>query len=284
MSNRQARREQSRQARSQRSTRGSRPGPTRPKRSGSGTFSRSFVFGVVVVVIALAAVLVTVAAMTGGGSNDLVRALEDGRTPADIEQSGLKLGSDDAPIKLAMYEDFQCAFCVAFTAEDKSPLVEEYVRTGKLQMEYKFLPVLGPESTAAALASYCASEQDRFWPYHDELYIIRAKDSDGRNNNGRFSDRTLRDLAGDVGMDLEEYDSCIISSRALNYVQDTELEAGSLGLTGTPSFAVNGQALGNDPGSMANWRTVLDAIYENVTGGTTTPTEGATPEATATPE
>ena len=93
-------------------------------------------------IVALAVVLGIVAANTGGGSSDqYVTDLQTALTelPSDMA-NGTKLGSDSAPLKLTEYEDFQCPFCLKYSASQEPTLVNEYVKTGKMQITYENLP------------------------------------------------------------------------------------------------------------------------------------------------
>ena len=66
-------------------------------------------------------------------------------------QTGDKLGYDDAPVKLIQFEDFQCSHCLTHTQHVEPALVEEYVRSGVLQIEFRHFPVVGRESVTAAV-------------------------------------------------------------------------------------------------------------------------------------
>jgi protein-disulfide isomerase len=233
-------------------------------------------------IIVLAVVLIIVAAQSGGGGGggDYVKLLTDAHTqlPADLE-NGYKLGKDDAPIKLTEYEDFQCPICLKYTATQEPTLIEEYVKTGKMQITYQHLPVLRTESVRAALATQCAADQNKFWDLHSKLFTVQAEagqQTSEKTNVGRFSDAKLREFAQGVGLDMAKYDTCFASQDALQKVQDQERAANALGFSGTPSFAINGSPFTSGiPDSMDQWRTTLDDAYKQLTGA-------ASPAASAT--
>src|SRR6185436_17211270 len=149
MSNRQARREQSRQPREKRTQRvptGKRPtsGRTPPRKSGgTDLFSLPYLLGVGALIIILAVVLAfAVARSGGGGDSDLASRLEAALRafPTDMA-NGVKVGKDDAPVKLTQYEDFQCPFCLEYTAKQEPGLIDEFVKSGQMQIEYKHLTI-----------------------------------------------------------------------------------------------------------------------------------------------
>ena len=168
MSNRQARRDQMRATRQQRAQQtrqsGSRKssGPARGGGGGIGSFlSNRFALVAAGVVLILAVILGFVIANTGSSDAGIVSKLTTAQAEFPFDQAkGYKLGSDTAPVKLTEFEDFQCPFCLRYTADEEPAIVKEYVKTGKVQIEFKHLPLLGAESVRAAKASECASQQE----------------------------------------------------------------------------------------------------------------------------
>jgi protein-disulfide isomerase len=280
MSNRQARREQSRTSKpATRATRPTRPGPGGPpKKSGNGPdiFSRPYLIAVSVIIVLLAVIL-GYAASRGGSSSgdDLTKNLEaaSAALPADMA-NGTKLGSDSAPIKLTEYEDFQCPFCLQYTANQEPTIVSEYVKTGKVQIIYNNLPLLGQESIQAAYGGLCAADQNKFWQFHDQLFLIQAKADQVGNEKrdvGRFTPDKLKQVATDVGIDRSKFDSCLdnAASEKLSILTDQQRAASGFGIQGTPGFLLNGQPFGNGgaPSTVAGWRTLLDSVLASPTPG-----------------
>jgi protein-disulfide isomerase len=308
MSNRQARREQMRAARQQRQQRpqrgGRSSGPSRspgPRRGGGGVLGailgQPFLLLVAAVIIIAAAVLGVLLATQDDGDEgpDFTQLLLDADAVFPFEMAdGRFLGDEDAPLTLKMFEDFQCPICLGFTAEDEPSIVEEYVKAGKLRLEYTDLPVLGTESTNAARAGICAAEQGKFWQFHNRLFQLQAEAGqhvNERTNVGRFSDGALRDIAGELELDTGAFDACYVAEDTLTVVQDSQREAQAFGLSGTPGFLLNGQPIGSGrPANIDEWRKILDDAYTQVTTSptaTTSPSptgsETATPAATASP-
>ena len=109
-----------------------------------------------------------------------------------------------------------------------------------------YLPILGPESVAAAEAAECAADQNRFWDYHDILFLRQGV----RSNSGTFSTDNLKDFARELeaefsDFDLDEFDQCVDSGRHAPTVEALAQEAQSVGLSSTPSFLINGQRFAN---------------------------------------
>ncbi|MBI3162575.1 MAG: thioredoxin domain-containing protein, partial [Chloroflexi bacterium] len=81
------------------------------------------------------------------------------------------VGNPEAPIKIDEYSDFQCPYCGRFATETEPQLMETYVADGTVYFVYhSFGDFIGPESTAAAEAAYCAGDQEKFWDMHDIIF------------------------------------------------------------------------------------------------------------------
>ena len=104
-----------------------------------------------------------------------VQAVVPGTYPNANDNS---MGSADAPVKIEEFSDFQCPFCERFYEETQPLLQQYYVDTGKVQFTYRSMGnwVSGniggtkTESQDAALAAYCAGEQNKFWEMHAALF------------------------------------------------------------------------------------------------------------------
>jgi protein-disulfide isomerase len=141
-------------------------------------------------------------------------------------------GATDAAVTVVEFSDFQCPFCKRVEPTLKQVL-ERY--PGKVKLVYRDFPLEGlhPQARAAAEAARCAKDQGKFWEYHDALYTNTL-----RGDPGEF-----RRYAEQVGLDVPKFEQCV-SSRAHRAGVQGDMEEGSrLGVTGTPSFFVNGRPL-----------------------------------------
>lgn len=192
--------------------------------------------------------------------NETVAALLKLSVPQELAD-GLALGKPGAKVTVAVFEDFQCPHCLRFTALVEPVIVDEYVKTGKVRLEFHNLPILGQESVQAAVAGWCAGAQNKFWAYHEKLFMVQAEAGQATSEKlevGRFSQQSLQGYAGEVGLDRAAFDACYTSEVAVEQVRADVRQAQSLGLRGTPSFVLNGQPLAASPATVAAWRKVLD--------------------------
>jgi len=184
--------------------------------------------------------------------------------PAGLSE-GRTMGKSNAPVKLTMWEDFQCPFCLKYTAQVEGVIVDEFVKTGKVRLEFRQWPILGQESLNAAIASQCAAEQKKFWEYHKALFLIQAEAGqhiDEKLNVGRFTDQNLLTVAAKVGLDTDSWGSCYGAKSYLVLTQEDARAAQEAGLRGTPGFAVNGTAI-TAPSTLDAWRKVLNDAIAN---------------------
>ena len=184
--------------------------------------------------------------------------------PQDLA-NGDSIGKAEAPVTLTLYEDFQCPFCLQFTLAYEEMLIDDYVKTGKVLLEFRHFAILGPESQAAAMAAICAADQEKFWPFHHRLFLEQARQGQLTNevlNQGRFSDEALAGFAAESGVDAAAYTTCIADPTTLSRLQADSREARQLGLRGTPGVVVDGQAVGI-PADETSFRRLLDTAIAN---------------------
>jgi protein-disulfide isomerase len=81
----------------------------------------------------------------------------------------------------------------------------------------------------AAIAAFCAGEQQSFWPFFDVLF---------RNGPSRLDDVGLRSAAEAVALNVAEWSNCLNADSAAARVKSELAEAVALRLSGTPAFVV----------------------------------------------
>lgn len=161
-------------------------------------------------------------------------------TPAEAREhfrpNGRSLGDPNAPVRIEIYSDFQCPFCRRFWSETESQLFQDYVSTGKVYFVYRSLGAfLGHESQKAAEAAYCASDQEKFWEYHDLLFT-----NQGAENAGTFSDARLTAFAQSLNLDMTAFNDCFQNGKYIEQVNQDLADAQSVDIKSTPTFLING--------------------------------------------
>ena len=146
-------------------------------------------------------------------------------------------GSEKARVTIVKFEDFHCPFC-----KQAQPTLNELLSryNGQVRLVHKDLPLesLHPQARQAAEAARCAYEQGKFWEYHDTLYA----------NSPKASADDLKSYGKEVGLNVDSFDRCFASGKYKAVVQKDLNEGAQLGLSGTPTFFINGREIsGNLP-------------------------------------
>ncbi len=183
--------------------------------------------------ILIAGILIAGAVLLKGSSAPRVAtdgqgALQDIKIKP-VDKTDRILGSEKAKVTLIMYEDFQCPWCGKFENESEQTIRSKYVSSGEVLLVYRDFAFLGPESSRAAEAGMCASEQGKFWDYHDYLFTHQNGE-----NQGAFADPNLKNFAKIVGLDTTLFNGCLDSGRNIQAVKDSKIEGTSIGVRGTP--------------------------------------------------
>ncbi len=152
------------------------------------------------------------------------------------------VGDPKALVTLTEFSDFQCPYCKEFWSSTQGQVETAYVDTGKVYFVDRSAGNWvsrnsgsgGTESQDAAMAAYCAADQNKFWPMHDALF---ANNRDVEEQ-GSFSPRRLQEIAQSVGLDMNAFNSCISSNKYLNQVNQDFQDAQTAGITGTPFFVI----------------------------------------------
>ncbi len=140
-------------------------------------------------------------------------------------------------------------------------LYEKYVRDGTLKMEWRDFPYQGRESVDAALAARAAQAQGSFWEYHDLIY---ANQSSG--NSGGYNEESLTALAEEAGLDVERFRRDLEGARYEAVVQADFRRGQDLGISGTPTFIINGKVLvGLQP--LATFEEAIEKAEREAEGG-----------------
>jgi protein-disulfide isomerase len=150
---------------------------------------------------------------------------------ANVEaENAQMIGPENAPVTLIEFADYECPYCQKVAADLKK-LQADF--GDKVAFTYKDFPLpMHARAEKAAEATRCASKQGKFWEFHDELF--RSKELDV--NELKAEARTLK-------LDTVEFDKCLDSGEQAAAVDRDRKEGTRLGLSGTPSFFINGHFL-----------------------------------------
>jgi protein-disulfide isomerase len=152
------------------------------------------------------------------------------------------MGDPKATVKLVEFSDYQCPFCKRFFKDTEPLLDTSYVSTGKVYFTYRSTGNWVSrnsnsgltESEDAAMAAYCAGDQNMFWQMHDMLFANNQDVED----SGSFVDRRLTSIAQAAGLDMTKFNDCYSSKKFKSQVDQDYKDALTAGVQGTPSFVL----------------------------------------------
>jgi protein-disulfide isomerase len=216
-----------------------------------------------IMIAALAAIAVVVAIVVSQGGDD---EPQDGGTPPgaaaleDLNQEGFSVGEPGAPLTLTEYGDLQCPFCAEAAHAVIPVLLDEYVASGDLRIDFKPLAFLGPDSETAALVAIAAAEQDLGFAFVDAFYA-----NQGAENSGYVTPDFLREVGGEVeGLDVEAALADAEKPQTADALAGFAAEAEEAGVDSTPTFLLGptgeaGEPVDGSPSDPEPFREAIEA-------------------------
>ncbi len=167
-----------------------------------------------------------------------VRARQVGRTAEDILDLAVDVdpeydhirGPDDAPVTLVEYGDFECPYCGHAENAIRELLTEH---GADVRYVWRHLPLndVHPAAQLAAEASEAAAAQGRFWDMYDTLL----------SHQDQLSPRDLARHAANLGLDVERFREELRRREHAARVSEDVASADESGVSGTPTFFINGR-------------------------------------------
>ena len=164
------------------------------------------------------------------GTNTVIQqpTAQPGKISASVDDDPF-LGSEDAPVTIIEFSDYQCPFCRKFWTETLPSLKSEYIDTGKVRFVYRDFPLASlhamaiPSAEAAECVRDVAGGSDKaYFEYHDKLFSEQNILDGGDPINGpvrgtaQYTVDDLKAWAKEIGYDI---DSCFDSGKFKSEVQ-----------------------------------------------------------------
>ena len=192
-----------------------------------------------IVLVAIAAVG-AVALNLGSGSDEpsagsvkVGNATEVAEMLEGIPQSGATLGRADAPVTLVEYADLQGPFCAEWARNALPALAWDYVRAGKLKIEFRGLAFVGEDSDKALRFALAAGEKNKLWHAVELLYW-----NQGAENTGWVTDAKLDAVATAIGLDGDALRARGDKTPVVHAIAESTTIARDEGVSSTPTILV----------------------------------------------
>lgn len=146
-----------------------------------------------------------------------------------IQDDSWAVGSPSAKVTIVEFGDYQCSTCKTY-----EPIVQEIKEKygSKIYFVYRHYPLVQvhPFAMSSAIAAQAAGSQGKFWEYHKELYQASPN----------LEKENLIKIAEKIDLDMTKFSAQIDSDAGRQQVLDDLSDGNTIGVTGTPTFFING--------------------------------------------
>lgn len=207
----------------------------KPQPAGHSQGKPWLVIGVIAVILAVIGGVFYVTRLPAPDSDALPVAAADAKPfPAGLDQYGISIGSDSAPVVVREFADYQCPACGRFSSASER-LRADFVAAGQVRFVYFDLPLdQHANAMPAAEAARCAGDQGKFWPMQERLFANQADWSESGAPLDIFSR-----YAGDMGLDERRFRQCMSTELHREAILQSRNVAVRLKVTSTPTVLVN---------------------------------------------
>jgi protein-disulfide isomerase len=200
--------------------------------------------GIVAAVVVIAIVVVLIA--TGGSSKKGIPATKPEQSKVTnevtalvggIPQNGDVIGSPTAPVTIQYFGDLECPICQKFTLGALPTVIQKWVRTGKVKVEYRSLETATREPEvfkSQQVAALAAGKQNKMWNFIETFYHEQ-----GEEDSGYVTEKYLQGIASQVpGLNLSQWTTDRGDPKLAEQVNTDAQAANNAGFNGTPSFLI----------------------------------------------
>ena len=157
------------------------------------------------------------------------------------EDAGGKAATD--PVKVVLYEDFQCPVCQAFE-QATGAFLEAALKQGDISIEYRMLAFLdrsspnkySSRSGSAAMCAFESGGAKAFKKVHDLFYANQPEEQ-----TAGPEDPELVDMLKSAGVSGSKVESCVVTGKFIPWLTEGTEASRDEKVTGTPFVLVNGK-------------------------------------------
>lgn len=153
-----------------------------------------------------------------------------------IRQLDDRLGDDDAPVEITVFNDVQCPRCADYQAEVIDPLIADYARTGEAKLVLRNFPLGLKPVTLGAIATEAASEQDRGWQYA-WLFLRNLDEVSDRGVDQQYLNEVA---AATPKLDTAAWEEAVAGEAAMQAAEEDVELATELRLPADPALVIQG--------------------------------------------
>ena len=153
------------------------------------------------------------------------------------------LGKENAPVTIIEFSDYQCPFCRRSYTQVFPLLKENFINKGIVKLVFRDFPLtsIHPGALPAAQAAECADDQGKYWEMHDKIFDEQNKLGQG---TVPFTNDDLKKWASEIGLNSDDFGSCLDSNKYAKEVQADFNDGNSNGVSGTPTYFIGNEKNG----------------------------------------
>lgn len=219
-------------------------------------FKDKFVLGIMLVTVVVLVGGVFFASKMGSPSSSAtgnsIPVSDDQKKLLEVVSDDYIKGNKEASVTLVEYLDFECEACGAYY-----PLVKQLAEEFKTDVRFvnRYFPLPGHKNgLPAALAVEAAARQGKYWEMHDKLF-------DEQKNWGEkqaADPKIFEGYAQAIGLNMDQFKKDVASKEVKDRVERDKNSGTRLGVSGTPTFFLNGDKIPN-PKTPEDFKTFINA-------------------------
>ncbi|MBP9700480.1 DsbA family protein [Candidatus Woesebacteria bacterium] len=167
-----------------------------------------------------------------------VTQLTDAQWAEVIKDAPAAKGNNNAKVTMVEFTDYQCPFCARYFTDTYGQIMKNFVDNGKIKYVTRDYPLpFHANANIASQAARCAGDQRKYWEMHDKLFSNQAAWSEGDPKT------KFEQYAKEIGINSGNFMKCVNDGKYKQAV-DADMALGTkVGVSATPSFAVNGKMI-----------------------------------------
>lgn len=201
--------------------------------------------------LAVFALTLSLTAGCSESDNDQAATRPDGTVELPDDMA---IGSPDAPVTIIEYASVTCGHCATFHATVFKDLEESYIDTGKVRLIFREFPTQPTDRAMAGFMLARCVPEERYFGFID---VLMKTQRDWVIAPNAFE--ALKKIAKNAGMSDDVFVECLNRESEIERIRDnSEAAMETYGITGTPSFVINGKTYSNMP--FSEFQSILDPL------------------------
>lgn len=201
--------------------------------------------------LAVFALTLSLTAGCSESDNDQAATRPDGTVELPDDMA---IGSPDAPVTIIEYASVTCGHCATFHATVFKDLEESYIDTGKVRLIFREFPTQPTDRAMAGFMLARCVPEERYFGFID---VLMKTQRDWVIAPNAFEE--LKKIANNAGMSDDMFVECLNRESEIERIRDnSEAAMETYGITGTPSFVINGKTYSNMP--FSEFQSILDPL------------------------